>query len=823
MKTTVQKHRDMTKRFSQKKLALAFSSAMLIVPSEVLAQYEIEEVIITAQKREQSIIDVPYNISAVSGESIKNAGATSLEDLARLVPGMAMANAGQKQALNNNMILRGVNVQSPSFNNSFQNIADAPVSMYFGEVPLFAGIKMADIQRVEVLRGPQGTLYGSGSVGGTVRFIFNKPDVEEKVADISGRLSANEHSEELNYSTDFVGNLPVSAKFAVRVAGGYEEQGGVTDALGLYALDPSTRDPAAPFLADPTDSDSGPIIQPKKDTDDFDTWYLRASALWNISDEVEAGLTLFRQENEGDGDTVRTINNNDVDSGPEWAHHMRRLTDDLAFTTDVYSLELIADLGFATLTSATGFTDVDKEYQNDLSGLYQFLDDLVPGGLYFGFPRLTAPSPQEESIKTLTEELRITTNTKGRWDRVAGLFYKDVDAEISGFDLWPGYFEWVRDASTMASTSAGTGMPPTVFNTLALTGRPDLEFPFTLSRQIDFEEVALFGELTFRITEEWQVTGGLRAFWQDFEQDLFNQLPICGVGCSADGVSLDGIAADNTTKEDFSDQIFKLNTSYKIADEHRVYFTWAEGFRHGGVNGFASVGVGAVPPEFITFDSDEATNYEIGLKGELLDGRVRYSTAIYRIDWDNPQTDAFLGFFALPGVVNAEESRSEGVELELTAQWTEHLLMTFGYNYIDAEFTEDATTLAPLGTNLAGIEDGDAMPGVPEHMAALSLDYFFPLDSGAEIHANVNGNYRSSVVSFANRTFGDFAKLNGFSIWNASLAWNKGKVTVGAFVNNIGDEEGVTGARIRRPDAFDDRAFIGRPRHYGLLASYSFF
>ena len=829
--------------FRKKTLALAVSAGAMLASPITNAQNVLEEVIVTAQRREQSVIDVPYNISVIGGDMIRNVGAANADDVLRMVPGLAFDNGGTKQQLNNSLILRGVNFQSPGFTNSFQNLSDAPVSMYVGEIPVFSVIQMTDIERVEVLRGPQGTLYGSGAVGGTVKFHFNKPDTENHVLDVSGRFGGNSHSDELNYNVNFVGNLPINDNFAIRVSGGYNELGGVTDANGRFALeansDPASTGPVTsqalgtlppvpvftqPVLADPTDPDSAPVIEPIEDIDDFETWFVRASALWNVNENIEVLASWYHQEDDAFGNTAVGILNDDPNQNTEWEHTLRRGSEDQEYKTDIAALEIIADVGFATFTSATGYSYLDKDYTNDISGLYDFLDGLdfgfFPGfGSYAGFPRLTTPSPQViDELETFTEEIRLVTDTGKRWDAVVGFYYEDTRQDVGGYDLWPGYFEWIQDPTTAVAGAFGT---PTVAATLAPFANTSLGYPFALFREIDFEEKAVFGEVTFRITDKWQVTGGARVFWQDFSQNLFNLLPICGVFCSTTGAPLDGIVADDSVSADFQDEIFKVNTSYDIHDDHKVYFTWAEGFRHGGANPFGTSGTLA-PPEFATFASDKATNWEIGLKGALMDSRVRYSMAGYLIEWDNPQTDGFFGPFALPAVINAEEAETMGFEVEFTAAPNEHWLITFGYNYVEAEFSKDATTLAGLDGTLASISDGDRLPGVPEHMASWSIDYFHPLQNGSEIHANLNGNMRSSITTFPNANFQNFTNIDGFSIWNASVDWRVDNWSVGAFVKNIGDELALTGARISRAQ-FADRGTVGRPRSFGVFANYSFY
>ena len=797
---STKKRRDV---FTRKKLSTAVSAATLLATSGyVVAQSSIEEVVVTATRRAQAVQDIPYNISTISGDEITRMGATSLTDVVRMVPGLASATVGQRQSINSTLILRGVNANNPGTQSIIQNMTDPAVSTYIGDIPLYFNFKLTDIERVEVLRGPQGTLYGSGSVGGTVRFIFNKPDTEEKIARVSGRFSANDESDEMNYSTDFIGNLPLSDNFAVRVTGGYEQQGGVTDASGLLQLDST----GVPVLGDPTDPDSAGIFLPtQKDTDDFESWYIRASALWDITDNATAVLSLMHQEDDGDGDTLKGITNG-ADEGPGWDHTERHLAGPAEFETDMVSLEVSVDLGFASLTSATGYSKADQDNAHDVSGLYDAIT-----GLYFGFPnaRIAAPSITSTEAEVVTEELRLVSQGDGPWDWVAGFWYKDQEQTAAFDDKFLGFSTWAADPTSSGSLIAQLYGQPTVQAFFAAFYGGDTNAdPYIQRRTLKFEEKAVFGELTYHVTDAWQVTAGFRQFWQDFSQD--NRIDFSVIG--------PGFTTDEQTSANFNDHILKVNTSYQINDDHMVYFTWAEGFRHGGANGFPIVGPNAVDASLLIYDQDEATNYEIGAKGFLFDGRARYSAAIYRIDWDEPQLDNFLGPLAVPSVLNGNKARTQGIEFEMNAQWTDNLSMTFGYSYTDAELKSG---FAVTGGAQVG-NDGERLPGVPKHQISWAANLFQPLNNNSELHYYINGSYRSSINTNFNSTFRDFASLDGFAIVDAGINWNWDKWSIGAFVNNIGNEEALSGVNISR-DTFDDTGWVGRPRHYGITASYSFF
>ena len=285
--------------FTKKPLVVAVSSALAGTSPLALAQSAdgdsglFEEIIVTATARSTSVQDIPYNISALGGEDLERAGASGLMDVLRMVPGLASADVGQRQSINSTVILRGVNANNPGRSSVTQNMTDPAVSMYVDNAPMYFNINVSDIERVEVLRGPQGTLYGSGSVGGTLRFILNKPSTEASMAKISARASANDESGEFNYSTDFIGNMALSDTAAVRINAGYKQLGGVTDAHGLLALDSS----GIPILSDPNDIDSAAVVLPReKDTDEFQSWYFRGALLWNVSDNVEAVITVVPKQ-----------------------------------------------------------------------------------------------------------------------------------------------------------------------------------------------------------------------------------------------------------------------------------------------------------------------------------------------------------------------------------------------------------------------------------------------------------------------------------------------------------------------------------------------
>ncbi|MBT6246024.1 MAG: TonB-dependent receptor, partial [Gammaproteobacteria bacterium] len=206
--------------FRRNQLSAAVALGAMMMTSNVAAQPVLEEVVVTATRRAQAVQDVPYSISVLSSQTIDDTGVSDLSDMVNLIPGLVSAEMGADAGVNNTLIMRGVNANNPGTNNILPNVVEPSVSTYLNNSPVFLNLKLADISRVEVLRGPQGTLYGSGSVGGTVRFIFNEPDTETATASLSAGVSSSAHSDDLGYEVDFVGNLPLAENLAVRISAG---------------------------------------------------------------------------------------------------------------------------------------------------------------------------------------------------------------------------------------------------------------------------------------------------------------------------------------------------------------------------------------------------------------------------------------------------------------------------------------------------------------------------------------------------------------------------------------------------------------------------
>ena len=853
---------------------------------------ELEEIIVTATRRETAVTDIPFNITVVSSEDLKAKRVFGLGDLSRIVSGVAFIDEGPVSRGNNNtFILRGLNAAASDNGTNFRNQYKGAVATYLGETPVFFNMTLRDLERVEVLRGPQGTLYGSGSVSGTIRFLPNKPSFEEGFSvEVDANTYLTEDSDEVSYGTDVIVNIPlVENQLAARVAGGYLSDRGFIDAIGRVAIGEGN----VPIPAIPGDLNSGFVNAPEEDVNDSEKWWLRASLLWQPSESVSLNI-LYQHEdvmqddvqaistsfpggvldssssnpggvgpNEfgcpggpaalaaagyvpftclGPGGLTAFPNGSTVFPAPGDNENLTADASPWETNADVVNAEANIDFGFATLTSSTSYHNVEQNYARDATGFFEAVR--TPGGftfnLFYGYmPRFLSRIAGSNENETFTQELRLVSDWDRKWDYVVGFYYEDSEDLLDEVNGATGMLDFCAQAGITIPGSPYCngyfGAPPGDIGFLDPAQAPDPivgEVLFTNIRKLDFEDIAVFGELTFHITDKWQVTGGVRAFWQELTNDYIQTVPFCGPYCAEDVTDPIGTTAVGPVTSDFEEQTFKVNTSYDIADNMMAYFTWAEGFRRGGSNTLPTAGFYASLPTYATYDPDQATNYEIGLKGYSLAGRFAYSLAGYYIDWENFQFEA-LSPSGLSGVFNGDKARSLGVEVEARGNIADNLSVDFGYSYTDAEVTEDFTLfdLALFtGELVAGNQmfDGDSLPGVPKHSLTIGLDYLQPLkfDNGWTLQYHVDGSFRDDTKATFNPTSQSglqYYEMDSFWIWNASLTLNTGNWDAGLFVRNIGNEEGITGGISSKNWGFRGEHFnVVRPRTFGLAVNYRF-
>jgi outer membrane receptor protein involved in Fe transport len=774
---------------------------------------DMEEIVVTATRRSQTVSDIPYNISAVGAADIANSGVTDLEGLTHMVPGLVAPDLGARAgSMNDSLVIRGLN--GSAANTEYQQIAAPLVSTYVDETPLFANLKMTDIARVEVLRGPQGTLYGSGSMGGTVRMIHNEPDPTTTEFDVSTRESHTQNAANPSESVDFIGNLPISDTMAFRGSGGYEKLAGFTNASSVAVLGPN----AQPVLADPANPVTSPLVfTEQRGVDRSETWYVRGALLWKPSDALKFTLSYQHQTDQSDGYSQ---------TRPGYTNDQTLYVDQPgSFQTDLGAFDVSYDAGFATVSSSSSYTSQNDFSQYDITGLIESL-----ANFYGNYPRILSPILNYSTDKVFTEEVRLVSKDAGPWDWVTGAYYSDRRQTLDSVEPILGFGSW--------SQLPGTGQPPgcTVYNAdtcpypnfgdviqyykggirPSLSSYPDLGF--TLDRHVTFSDLAAFNETTYHFTDKWQATAGGRIFWQHYDQSLEQTLPLCGPFCSESGTAADGLTADSQAKG-FRNQIFKVNTSYEIAPHTLVYATWSEGFRRGGVNALPTGNCYyCETTSLLTYKPDEARNTEIGIKGSL-GGGSSYTFTLYNINWSNPQIEGYTVTGGFDFVTNGNTARSRGAEAELTLPVSNSTKLEFGYSYTDAILTSDFSR--GVVPDIVGFS-GERLPGVSKQQATAAVEYGVPVNDTSDFHARLDASYRSDFWTSLPHVE-SATDLPGFALLNARAGLGFAKAwRVDAFVTNITNQQAAT-AVSPEPGPVHNRAeFVGRPRTAGLELHYSF-
>jgi outer membrane receptor protein involved in Fe transport len=817
----------------------------------------LHEVVVTAQRREQTAQDVPYNISVIDPTQIAQSGAATINDLTRVVPGLVTVDTGPgSRGGMNNLTLRGLRTDSPGGGQSVAEIPGesvSPVSTYFGETPVFFAMPLYDVQRVEVLRGPQGTLYGSGSQAGTIRIIPDPPEFDHFSGEIAGTASATEHAVSFsNLNRDFQGflNIPLASHLALRIVGGREHDGGFINNVDLFERQ------APGLLAPPTPSvpgvlTSGPVIAPEqRDTNTTEQWFARAALRWQPMDNVELQLNYLHQyvdsanaqySNPGyPGGEINLTTASPVPPSPEnpaaWPDSSFALKptgpyDSTAFTLSPYTDKVdlasgvaTVDLGFASVTSASSYYNHDSFAAADYTPAFfsnaGFNFNVYPP--YNFYPRMLPITEVPTNDHAFIQEVRLVSNGQHLFDYVVGAYYQREAGSVQFHQYIPGLLEYLA-YSEQPNPAASD----------------DQDWHYL--RDTTFQDTAGFGELTWHITRKWQLTGGLRVFHQTFDTQSASSFFICGPICSADLTNPNGYSASSSSFAT-TRVVKKVNAAYDFSPHLKVYATYSEGFRRGGANALPLAGIYATLPTYQTFSPDFAKNYEVGVKGTSLGNRLQYYADLYRIDVTSFQFDG-EDFSYFPATYNGKGSRSQGAEFSLTAALSPTTRATVSYGYTRAKVTQTFelfdyptySTIPSLGG--AGqtaplfngpITAGTRLPGVPLNSVSFSVDQTvsLPMIGGGvgALELHIDGAYRSatSATILASTPF-NWTIPASFSGDARATLLTGGRVSYSLFVNNFTDCLCYSGGQnIQSYVNYSRDRYIERPRTVGVTVQYDF-
>lgn len=775
-------------------------------------------IIVTATRREETVQDVPFNIAAVTADDLAEQRAFNLREASRLVPGVFLVDNGPRN--NSLVVFRGLSADPLTSNDGGDN--GGTVGTYLGEIPLPVDLRLKDVQRVEFLIGPQGTLYGAGTLGGAIRYIPNRANLDEFSLDLRSDLYTYKAGDGISHDNGATINLPiVPGRIAFRGSLDYLDDKGFIDyPYAVAQVGVSNPDD----FADPSNFDG------KEDVNDEQTLTARAVLRVQPADwfDVEFSYTLQDQETGG-----RQISNFRVDSLPVEIGKYEsalRVVEPNDRKTQLFAIEATADLGFAQLTSATGWSTEDETGQRDQTDLLIALEYS-----YEAFPNFTSFTLEDSDIRAFTHEMRLVSQHSGPFEWIVGGFYQNFRFDGFSKEFTPGFDQFAVDE----------------FGGVQL--RPDVLEYFSVDRQ-KLEELGLYGELTYNLTDRWSVTGGVRYYDYDFQAASAVDIPLFRtvfLGDPQDSIELD--FQDVGQKDDGF--LFKLNTSFDVTDDVLVYATYSEGFRIGSANGVALCPdplpstqiVCALPNEFQYFP-DTTNNYELGFKSQLADRTITLNGALYYIKWNGPQVSSATVNGSQPITVNGAGAESKGFELAFAWEPTPGLNFRGTYAYTDPKFTADAIDLisyfvppgfsAPPDANgnedrLDG-QDGDRLPGSPKNQFAFYASYEWPVSSSVDLGISYNFNAQSNVLRTPGNR-GNGYVIPGFSIHGVALTAKSDSWTAQLYADNVLNKYAVGGVR-GNPDYNQVLAdingdpvyqrtfgeFVLAPRTIGLRLTYSY-
>jgi iron complex outermembrane receptor protein len=782
---------------------------------------ELQEVTVTATRRTQTLEAVPYSMSVVSAEKLAESGVTDLASLASDVPGLSMYQYGARFTEATVPIIRGINATGEP-TRGFRAFEQAPVGTYIGNSPVDGYFELDDLKQVEVLRGPQGTLYGAGTLAGALRLIPNSPELNTWAGQIEASGGKLAHSDGTPYAVRGLVNIPLGDVLAFRASAKYDYQPGFINTYGLFVRSNNGLS-GIPALANPAEPVTSPAIyQDKSDWNYQKTFTGRASLLWKPADAFTAEVAILHSNVQGDGgpqmnpdfpggvsplDPATTL----PAGGPY--REFSQIDQPWSRYTNLTSADLTWDVGFATLSSTSSYYTTSGSVLQD--NTYS-LGGLASGGYlpyYAGVPtnpRFVYDEVFADSAHTFTEEVRLVSKSAPdkMFDYVLGVFYENQTSAGAWTIAVPGTPEY----------QAAQGCLPNCFFDVG-TAPGDVTF-----QQIDtqnFQDKSVFGELTWHFLPKGQVTVGARHFSQQFTDAQ-----------SYDDYNFPTFLPATPHESPASKTVGKVNPSYEYADDQYVYAAWSQGFRRGGANSVPLVGPFAESPLLSTYQPDSTNNYEAGLKGRFSNG-LSYTFAIFDIKWDKPQISSSLPSGNL-AVYNANTAESKGFEFESSGPlFVPNLVYTVSYAYADAHLTSDfslpANNGAQTGTIVPGLihgSSGQQMPGSPKSSASVALHYDLAVAADYDLALAANAVYRSAVPMQLTPSLGvtSVQYSSSYEMVNVNATLNHKPWRTTLYVTNLFDRENI----LVPPTQFNELGnltndyIVSIPREVGVRVAYIF-
>jgi len=790
----------------------------------------IEEIVVSATYRDTRMMNTPLTISAITAEDIVAKGIEDIQTLYQSIPGLSYRTNSQTY---NTLSIRGLTPPTGG--------GAAMVGVYMDNLPMTdsnsGGLSQTlgalfDMERVEVLKGPQGTLYGEGNMGGSLRYITKKPDPSGFDYSVQANMEDIGESSGLSYRVDAMVNIPLGEQLALRLVAYRRDRVGILDQV-------------APRNKDGTDTTEEDGYRVKL------SWYatdaLEISLMANVIDAQYAGPGLgfhcFTESTPSDpagqvpvyelpGTTC--AGETDQFSRDPFVTHLAHPTYQSGGydNQEMYNLNIEWEMSFATLISSTSYFDRETDYSEETSPRFS---GAVIGfvNAYYCFGQLTVCGPEKlatlggdgaffRASERFVQELRLISNTDGPWQWTVGAYYKDDESQGGHHN---GCYNGGSPAYQVSGLNLDThcwlqygffdGVP--IADQQAIIGWLNDLIPGNTSYR-DFGEESVYGELSYRINDQWEILGGLRFASVSYDLDIGQP----GVDTRSSPVNSLSTDSDITSP--------KVTLTWRPKEDLMIYATYSQGFRPGIVNtGLAGkvaeldavrAGDPIAEAHYLrvfdnqTVDGDEVVNYELGIKTTLWDGRLSLVGSLYHIDWNDTiisvsdMIDDVVGVSPLSYsyAINGGTAESEGVELELRIALSDSVRLNIGGDY---NWTAEIGSAGDARYGGVQIEPGNRLANAPKFSAYANVVWDFDL---AGFDANARADFYAIDESW--NTANNERPAPSYQTLDLKLTAGRDDWRAALYVRNIFDEEIVY--------EFNQVGYrFGRPRTLGLQFTYN--
>jgi iron complex outermembrane recepter protein len=760
----------------------ASAAAAAATATDATVETGLEEITVTAEKYKSTIQNTPISLSAVTGDQLDAEGITTVEALAREVPGLSVRSAGPAET---EYEARGL----------ASNGGAAPtVGFYLDEVPLSpptlaqAGKvvidpNLYDVSRIEVLRGPQGTLYGSGSMGGTVKVVTNQPKLGDWEGSVQGTLSDTEGGSG-NGGGSFMLNIPIGDQLALRLVGTDTYRSGWIDRIVVNPFPPDNGPVRGNVLAGPVQSVTTNVNTVKLDA-------ARASLLYQVNEDWSVLSTIYFQDMQMGGYDLY-----DSPPGPAYMAHYEAfgLSEPISDMVHIYSINVTGDVGFADFTSASS-------YWRRVNSQTQDASESISSTVGYS-PYIPIPFAEIDTTRQFSQEFRLNSRDSDQLHWTAGAFYSDLHS------VW---FDYGQSDSVPG------------FNT---PGSPASEIGGVINYNNNIYQIkqyALFADGSYKITDTLKFEAGLR--WYRYQSSqIENEWGLNGPQVFPPTVLPETEASNRGFNPRF-------NLSYSPSKDLTTYLSASKGFRPGGANQLLPAFCGAAP---LTFGPDSVWDYEVGEKAKMFDNWLTINSDFYYLKWNGVQQAPLLAC-GFQYDTNAGDGRSYGPEIEISAKLSNEFSVTASGSYTDARLTHPNAAYTAFLTSPGGAQVSPGVPycataagctapilNVPKSMASFAATYSTELFGDYKLTSRVSASYVGQTIDEA---YFYNIQLGGYTLANARLILARDRWSASLFVDNLTNKVAAISANntsFQYNIASLVRYSTNQPRTFGTELNYRF-